>query len=622
VSATAPALRRFLATAVASVVLALACVLFSPSVAVALVPGDFDPSFGAGGDVFYPWGSGAAPASKVNAVAVEPDGKIILGGFATDTKGNNAFLVARLDPDGSLDPLFGNGGRVLVQLGTGSYIYSGANALAIQPDGKILVGGNASSDEPGFPTDESLVARLNADGSFDPAFGDDGTVELGRRTTSDGDTLDPGPVAAIAQQGDGKIVVGGGAGWGDCCSAALVGRLTSDGSLDASFGDGGIVKVWKGTNAGRHAGWGGEALALQPDGKIVLGGFGPDNPDGWRSGALVVRLSSTGSLDSSFGDGGMVSYEPFPNDDGHGAEANGLVLQPDGKIVIAGDASGSDHPDSRILVARISGKDGSLDPSFAGGGVLLARLGAGASPGASAQTLALQPNGTIILGGYATDSSSKNEALVARLGPDGSFDSSFGNAGKVLGPPDGGGSEVHALTIQPDNKIVAAGLISADALISRLIGEPPSVPQPGPPGGGSGPALTPLVAALSRLRMSHSVFAAASRGGSIARSIGTTVSYTDSAASTTMFTVLKPARGIKRRHSCVKPSHGKTGKHCTRYVAVGFFTHSDLAGFNSFHFTGRVNHRKLRPGHYQLRARPRFGDPKRKAVTTTFRIVR
>jgi hypothetical protein len=146
--------------------------------------------------------------------------------------------------------------------------------------------------------------------------------------------------------------------------------------------------------------------------------------------------------------------------------------------------------------------------------------------------------------------------------------------------------------------------------------------RPGPGGGGA-----PATAALTALKIKPSVFPAAANGGSIARRrarrTGTTISYRDSRVGTAMFTVLRPAKGIRdKRRRCVVPKKGRRGARCTRYLSVGTFTHVDRAGANSFHFTGRVRRRKLSPGSYRLQAVPRANGRNGKAVTVSFRIVK
>lgn len=136
-------------------------------------------------------------------------------------------------------------------------------------------------------------------------------------------------------------------------------------------------------------------------------------------------------------------------------------------------------------------------------------------------------------------------------------------------------------------------------------------------GNGNGSSL-----ALTSLKASPKAFVAADHGGSTGGTEGMTISYSNGVTGTTTFTVLAPRSGIKSRSGrCVKPAHGKHGKHCTRYVSVGSFTHTDNGGFNTFVFTGRVRHHKLRPGKYKLQAVSRANGQKSTPVTFSFRIA-
>jgi DNA-binding beta-propeller fold protein YncE len=130
---------------------------------------------------------------------------------------------------------------------------------------------------------------------------------------------------------------------------------------------------------------------------------------------------------------------------------------------------------------------------------------------------------------------------------------------------------------------------------------------------------------LSGLRISPSSFRAAGSGGSIARALrhtGAKISYKDSQTATTTFTVLRAAAGVRHGAHCVATRRRKTtGRRCTRYTAVGSFRHADRTSTNSFHFTGRVRHHKLKSGRYHLRATPRFGGRNGRAVTKSFRII-
>jgi hypothetical protein len=139
------------------------------------------------------------------------------------------------------------------------------------------------------------------------------------------------------------------------------------------------------------------------------------------------------------------------------------------------------------------------------------------------------------------------------------------------------------------------------------------------------PAVTPLaIPGLAGLKLAPAAFPAAPGGASIARTTGTTIRYTDSAAATTTFVVQRVLKGVKRGRSCVKPkARARKGKSCTRFVTVaGSFTHADGAGANSFHFTGRIRGHKLAVGSYRLVAQPRNGAGPGKKSTARFRIIR
>jgi hypothetical protein len=136
--------------------------------------------------------------------------------------------------------------------------------------------------------------------------------------------------------------------------------------------------------------------------------------------------------------------------------------------------------------------------------------------------------------------------------------------------------------------------------------------------GGGGNNSVPLV--LSSMKLSPKAFVAAGHGGSTGGTVGTTISYTTSLAGTTTFTVLAPRRGVTAA-KCVKPKRGRHGKRCTRYVSLGSFKHTDVAGSNSFVFTGRVRHHKLRDGRYRLRAVSSANGQTSAPVTANFRIA-
>jgi uncharacterized delta-60 repeat protein len=248
-------------------------------------------------------------------VAHQPDGKIVAAGQGGS---DFDFAVARYNPDGSLDPSFGSGGSVTTDFG-GS---EAATAVAIQADGKIVTTGSTFS----AGVQKFALARYSATGSLDPSFGSGGTV-----TTDFG--LGSGFGGALAVQSDGKIVAAGRAG-----SDFVLARYNGDGSPDAGFGSGGNVT----TDFGGVVFDAAFAVALQANGKIIVAGSAFSFP---AADFALARYNPDGSLDPSFGSGGKVT-----TDFGGFDVAFGVALQPDGKIVAAGQGgSGSDFALARYL---------------------------------------------------------------------------------------------------------------------------------------------------------------------------------------------------------------------------------------------------------------------------------
>jgi uncharacterized delta-60 repeat protein len=655
-------LRPFTALRLFALAPICAALLACATPAAALSPGDPDPSFGANGVVYSALGAGPAPAARYNALALQPDGKIVLAGFATDANGNRQVLVERLNHDGSPDSSFADGGLFLKQYGTGVSGTSAANAVAVQPDGKIVVGVGATTEEY-----SGLIAlRLKPNGELDPSFGDDGLVST-EPNPLDGGLSDWPSTLAIALQPDGKILLGGDSELYHAGQLLLTRLNGADGSVDSSFGDGGRLLLSLQPRDSLRPYSYANALAVQPDGKILVAGTTQMVE---ISELVLMRLAGAdGAPDPTFGDGGKLLYGPFGEDCGAGGAGNAIGLQPDGKVVVAGSVNGAVDCSAPTPVFRSPGLlarfDGAgFDSTFGTDGALFTDTIPGGPASASFQGLSIRPDGKFVVGGYTYLPGLKIQSLVARL--DGAaMDPTFGNGGTVPAPLAGGdeSSAVEALTVQPDGKILAAGFAGCQAAVTRLMGDgaggggspvgevsacggssPGGGGSDSGGGGGAGPgggapqgdgstrgasgaganqlAAQNLVATLSKLGISPSSFSAASSGPSIARTVGARVSYENTQAATTMLTVLKRTRGVHYERRCLRPARHRHGRRCARWVVAGRFVHADKAGLNSFHFTGRVYGRKLKPGRYKLRARPRFAGPAGKAIEVTFRIVK
>jgi uncharacterized delta-60 repeat protein len=373
-----------------------------------------DPSFGSGGTVTTALSSSIDVA---RAVAVQPDGKIVAVG---DGRNEGEFALVRYGATGSLDGSFGSGGTVGTPVGGGT---DSADAIVLQPDGKMLVGGTSYT---GFSTQEDFtVARYNRNGSLDTSFGASGIVITDILGHDDA-------VTGLALQPDGKIVAAGKARTSSAWNVAVV-RYNTNGSVDSSFGTNGKVTTSLGSGDGVAT-----ALVRQPDGKLLVAGY---TGSASNSKFALVRYTAGGSLDPTFGSGGNVTTAVDSGPD----DARVVTLQPDGKIVVAGDSSGF------LVLARYAAS-GALDTSFG-------TAGFASGPG-FASAVAVQTDGKIIAAGEdLNDSRTNYDFALSRFEPDGLPDDSFGVDGNgevrtAFGPGD---DTALAVALQPDGKIVAAG---------------------------------------------------------------------------------------------------------------------------------------------------------------------
>jgi uncharacterized delta-60 repeat protein len=262
---------------------------------------------------------------------------------------------------GSLDLSFGTGGIVTTPIGPWNEAYS----VAIQTDGKLVVAGVSMITG---DWDFALV-RYTTNGALDNTFGTGGKV-----TTPIGSDHDE--AYSVAIQTDGKLVVAGSSYNGDNYDFALV-RYTTNGSLDLTFGTGGIVTTDLGGNGDL-----GYSVAIQTDGKLVVAGSG-GNANNNNGNSALVRYTTNGALDPYFGTGGIVTTT-------FGTTGNSVAIQTDGKLVVAGVTIGN------FALARYT-SNGSLDLTFGTGGRVATNIGSSDDVG---QSVAIQTDGKLVVAGY------------------------------------------------------------------------------------------------------------------------------------------------------------------------------------------------------------------------------
>ena len=331
---------------------------------------------------------------------------------------------------GVLDPAFGNGGKVTTHF-NGSDL---GNAVAVQSDGKIVVAGTSS----GVTPPDFVLARYGSNGALDTSFDGDGKV-----TTDVLGFLDF--AEAVAIQADGKIIVGGQAttSFQGGARFALI-RYNSNGTLDATFGGGGkVTTIFAGNEAGIRD------VVVQSDGKIVAVGTAQSQSAG---GVALARYNSVGSLDTTFGANGTGQLVVPIN--GRGGTAEAVSLQTDGKIVVGGFASQPGRFDEDIMTARFS-SSGQLDASFGNGGIALTDMSSGDDDGAN--DIAIQSDGKIVAAGYAV---LNGDLGMVRYNLNGTLDTTFGNAGKVITDIGGEFNRAASVLVQTDGKIVVPGEVS------------------------------------------------------------------------------------------------------------------------------------------------------------------
>ncbi len=393
--------------------LAAGILIFTPEKAEAAAS-QFDMNFGTAGKVVTDFGG----FDSLRDIVIQADGKIVAVG-GTDV--GSDFAVARYNIDGTLDTGFDGDGKVTTDFGVNVSVRAGA----IQPDGRIVVLGVCSNS--------FCLARYNSNGSLDTAFDGDGKVITDLPDSQIGND--------IVIQPDGKIVVAGSSSAG-LNSDFIVARYNPNGTLDTTFNTNGYVITSILGNDPANA------VALQSDGKIIA--VGQSNAD-----FALVRYNSNGSLDTSFDTDGIVTTNIAGTD-----IADDVIIQPDGKIIAAGDSQGD------FALARYNA-DGSLDSTFDSDGKVVVDFG----DFDDCRSAALQPNGKIVAVGNVQNSG----MAVARFNPNGSLDTSFHGDGKLITVITSSADIAQGVAIQNDGKIVIGGAPSFGAVnfaLTRFLGDP------------------------------------------------------------------------------------------------------------------------------------------------------
>jgi uncharacterized delta-60 repeat protein len=337
---------------------------------------------------------GTGVNEKIYCISIQSDGRIIIGGNFISYNGVNTNRIACLNPDGSLNSAFKQG------MGADTVI----NSISLQSDGKLILGGLFNSYNGSV---SKGIARLNTDGSIDPTF-------------NVGTGVGNGAVNIVCLRGDGKVIIAGNFSAYNGTTANRIACLNPDGSLDNAF------YLLPGADAEIRA------IALQVDGKMVMGGYFEYYNDKRRN--CITRLQGDGTVDTS-----------IFNLTGLGVNGNVFCskIQNDGKIVVGGDFT-SFNGIKRKRIMRLN-SDGSLDTTF--------NTGSGADD--FVESVALQSDGKVILGGYFKTYNGKKRTGLVRLNNNGSMDSTFDSE------PESPNFSVESVSVQQDGKIIIGGSFNA-----------------------------------------------------------------------------------------------------------------------------------------------------------------
>ena len=409
----------------------------------AAATGALDPSFDGDGVRVDDFGGG----DVARGVAVQPDGRIVVAG----TGCGGDILVARYLVTGAPDTSLGGDGSVCVDVGGGTQ--DDGEEVLLAGDGRILVAGTSGGD--------FALVRLSPEGGLDVSFDGDG------KATYDFGATDRLRDAAMAP--DGRIVLVGerekpgclGIGPGTVVDQ-VVARVTSGGALDPTFSGDGKVVIETG-EVGRAL-----AVAVQLDGAVVVGGR-ISSCSRVRIEHSLLRLTPAGERDATF------PAAPIPFADAPDTVAD-IAVQGDGKLVVVIDTfvgiATSPARNDAFVVVRLH-PDGRPDLTFGGGDGEVSVL-FGQALDATAAAVVLQANGKIVVGGSVRPAAfpgGPGDFALARLNPDGSPDTTFDSDGRVV--TDLGGNDLlHALALQSDGRLVAAGSSDDDVALARYLTAP------------------------------------------------------------------------------------------------------------------------------------------------------
>lgn len=348
-----------------------------------------------------------------SAMAIQPDGKILIGGRGGEDVYNSGYCIVRFNTNGTVDSSFGINGKIIT-------IYGGSiQSIVVLPDGKILAGGFLGT---------VMLAKYLPNGTLDSSFGTNGLLQ------PQFDGIRYSYCYALKLQEDGKIVMAGNVNG----TNALTARFFANGIFDSGFAQKGYTILPSAYIA--------FDLALQPDGKILIAGQGLNG-----NNFLVARYLNDGRLDTQFGNAGIVHTDITDMSE----YLSSITLQTDGKIVVAGryDYNSQYINNFKTAVIRYN-IDGSADNSFGTNAIANLQFDdASADP----KKIMIQQDGKIVVAGDYTDIYHFHKPTLARFNSNGVIDNTFGNNGTIITTQFGDSVTCRSAALQPDGKIIIGG---------------------------------------------------------------------------------------------------------------------------------------------------------------------
>lgn len=383
-----------------------------------------DNSFGSSGLVTTTFGPNL---NYITSLELQTDGKILACGNYINGS-SNYLVVSRFNTDGTLDNSFGTLGKVTTSISNNGI--TSLFKIKLQIDGKILIGGTTGTT---ISTSDFILLRLNTDGSFDNSFGTNGMTITDINNKSN-------VAYSIEVQADHKILLAGRTDTASEFSNVAVIRYNSNGTLDTSFGNLGVVNLNIGNSNSQASIDNASCIKLQSNGKILLGGSSDATSAVEQYNFTVIRLNTDGTLDNSFGNAGKIITNT-----GGKEEIISLNITTDDKIIAGGHLF--DNSSTKICLAKYN-IDGDLDTTFGVNGIVITSINMNDT---NYQT-SLQSDGKILCIG-----SSNNNFLMVRYNSNGTLDNSFNTIGYVLTDFFGGMDVGYSLIIESDGSIVLGG---------------------------------------------------------------------------------------------------------------------------------------------------------------------